>query len=272
MTPSPSSLGAAAETIGRRPPDAREAQWWADWRARRDEAARQSLLTAHLPYAKMVAAVLYGQRCRDDIEFDDYLQLARLGLMEAMERYDPTMGASFRSFASQRVRGAVMDGLARLTERQQQIAVRRRLLAERTASVSCAEEAADESAAPPKPGSLQGAALFEYLAQVGVGLALGFMLEDSGMLAPPEERAGAADPHYHAIELKQTKAQLASLVDQLPPPERRVIRLHYQQGHAFDDIASDLGLTKGRISQIHKRALGTLRELLSRRQRCDRAF
>jgi len=255
-----------------RQPEARESQWWAAWRATRDEAAKRKLITAHLPYARIVAAMLYGQRPGNDVEFDDYLQLARLGLLEAMERYDPAMGAPFRGYASHRVRGAVLDGVARLTERQQQMVVRRRVLAERTASV--AETASNESneMGTPPVVPLIGPALFDYLADVGVGLALGFMLENSGMWTRDDSASSGPDPHYQAIELRQTRAQLGSLVERLPPPERRVIALHYQQGHAFDDIARELNVTKGRISQIHKRALGSLRELLAERRDCDRAF
>lgn len=217
--------------------------------------------------------MLYRQRSSNDVDFDDYLQLARVGLLEAMERYDPALGASFRGYASQRMRGAVLDGVARLTERQQQMVVRRRVLAERSASVAAATAAPDGAdSAPPSAASLLGPALFDYLADVGIGLALGFMLEDSGMWASDDGGSRRTDSHYQAIELRQTRAQLDALVEQLPPPERRVIALHYQQGHPFDDIARELNVTKGRISQIHKRALGSLRELLATRRDCDRAF
>jgi RNA polymerase sigma factor FliA len=252
--------------------DPRESQWWAAWRTARDDGAKRELIAAHLPYARIVAAMLYGQRSGHDVQFDDYLQLARLGLLEAMERYDPSTGASFRGYAYHRVRGAVLDGVARLTERQQQMVVRRRVLAERAASVAATTSDESGETGSPPVGSLLGPALFDYLADVGVGLALGFMLENGGMWASGDSAASGTDPHYQAIELRQTRVQLGSLVEQLAAPERRVIALHYQQGHAFDDIARELNVTKGRISQIHKRALGSLRELLAKRSDCDRAF
>jgi RNA polymerase sigma factor for flagellar operon FliA len=92
------------------------------------------------------------------------------------------------------------------------------------------------------------------------------------MLAQGEESAAHLAQPYRAVELDQTRVQLASLVGQLPPAEQRIIRMHYQQGHPFDDIAAELHVTKGRVSQVHKRALGMLRNLLARRPDCDRAF
>ena len=248
-------------------PAAEERQLWLRWRESRDEAARADLLARHLPYARVVAAMVYGQRPNNDVDFDDYLQLARVGLLEAFDRYDPDGGAQFRTYAARRMRGTVLDGLVRLTEREQQMSVRRRLLAERTDSI-----AHPQPEDPPSGPARERNDLFRYLAEVGVGLALGFMLEDTGLVDGDEARSTGSDPAYHAVELRQTKQQLLALVRQLPPSERRIIQLHYVQGQAFDDIARDLGVTKGRVSQIHKKALGTLRALLASRKACDRAF
>lgn len=272
--------------VGTSEPDADEQGLWRRWRHERDAPAREALLARHLPYARVVAAMVYTHRVHNDIDFDDYLQLARIGLLEAFDRYDPDSGAQFRTFASRRMRGAVLDGLARLTERHQQLAQRRRLLAERTASV--AQTAIDETDGEQPDSSANGDAnapdgrtaqergrgdLFQYLAEVGMGLAVGFMLEGTGMFSPGDETGGTApNASYRAIELQQTRQQLNALVAQLPAQERRVIQLHYQQGHAFEEIARELQLTKGRISQVHKKALSTLRELLAARNACDRSF
>jgi RNA polymerase sigma factor for flagellar operon FliA len=237
-----------------------EARLWRSWRSTGDEPAREALLAMHLPYARVVAAMIFAQRSREDLEFDDYLQLARIGMLEAFDRYDPDKGAQFRTFAARRMRGAVLDGLAHMTERQEQMAHRRRLLAERIASVA-------------PPAAHRPADVFQYLAEVGMGLAIGFMLEDTGMFSAGDDASATwPDPSYRAVELRHTHQQLRHVIGQLPPAERRVIQLHYQQGHAFEDIASELELTKGRISQIHKKALSCLRELLALRGSCDQSF
>jgi len=240
--------------------DTREAHLWRSWRSTGDESAREALLAIHLPYARVIAAMIFAQRSRDDLDFDDYLQLARIGMLEAFDRYDPDKGAQFRTFAARRMRGAVLDGLAHMTERQEQLAHRRRLLAERMASV-----------APPTAQRQRD--IFQYLAEVGMGLAIGFMLEDTGMFSAGDDAAAALpDSSYRAIELRRTHQQLSQVIGQLPLAERRVIQLHYLQGHAFEEVARELGLTKGRISQIHKKALSSLRGLLARRDTCDQSF
>jgi RNA polymerase sigma factor for flagellar operon FliA len=267
--------GAAVEVKATPAPPSEEASLWAAWRGSRDEPARQRLIAQHLPYARVIAAMVYGQRPNNDIDFDDYLQLARVGLLEALDRYDPEGGAQFRTYASSRIRGAVLEGLTHLTERQQQMALRRRLLTERTASLTAASTDPEPPGPAPESGRAtvpQGGDLFRYLASVGMGLAMGFILEDTSMWAVSDETASSLDNSYRAQELKDTRIQLLALVRQLPSAERRVIQLHYQQGHAFEEIARELELTKGRISQLHKKALSSLRDLLAARRACDRAF
>lgn len=244
---------------------------WSRVRQHGDAQARDTLLEWHLPYAKVVAATYFARRINDEIEFGDYLQFARVGLLEAFERYDPDAGAQFRTFAARRMHGAILDGLAQMTEKQEQIAARRRVLAERLGSM--ADASADEdgrsvsaptTAEPPVPGGT-----LRYLAEIGMGLALGYMLEDTNMFDSGQPRATTGDPLYTALELRQRRQALRAMVKQLPAAERCVVQCHYQQGVPFEEIAQSMNLSKGRISQIHKKALNTLRTLMSSRNRCD---
>lgn len=237
--------------------EALERDCWQRWIDLRDETARRQLLTRHIPYARVIAALTFSQRKGDDVGFDDYLQFARVGLLEAFERFDPSMGASFRTFAAPRMRGAVLDGLARLTERGRQREVHRQLRNERVASVASADE--DVSNEPRPLGSDD---LFRRLAEVGIGLALSYMLEDSAMFSGSHNLASGPNPVYASVELRQLVQRVRSLVERLPGQERTVIQCHYLHGHPFERIASDMLLSRGRISQIHKKALQSLRNLM----------
>lgn len=222
------------------------------------EAARQALIEHHLPYARVVAASYYARRMHDEIEFDDYLQLATLGLVEAAQRFDPARGVGFRTFAARRMHGAILDGLERMTEKQQQIAAFQRARRERLALL--------KTEAHTKPDDP-----LAYLAELGIGVALGILLEGSGMidLGPSQ---GQAEPAYRRLELAQRVRTLHEQVRELPAQQHDVIRRHYQQGQGFDDIARSLGLSKPRISQIHRAALEALRERLSRSAPMDAEF
>ena len=246
-------------------PDA-EVGLWRRVREKRDAQAREQLITHYLPYARIIAATYYARRMHDEIEFDEYLQLARLGMLESLDRYDPAAGAQFKTFAARRMHGAILDGLEQLTEKQRQISVRKQLQKDRIASLKAPADNG-ETLNKSNPD-----ALLRHLADVGLGLALVFLLEDTGMVAHEHDARGVPDPHYQQLELRQLRRRVRELVDRLPDVERRVIRNHYLQNQPFDEIAGVLGLTKGRVSQIHKKAIGSLRQLVDVRRRCDVAF
>ncbi|WP_409034164.1 sigma-70 family RNA polymerase sigma factor [Roseateles saccharophilus] len=68
------------------------------------------------------------------------------------------------------------------------------------------------------------------------------------------------DETYVGLERKQALRQIVNVVERLPAPERRVVFTHYFQLHTFEEIAFDMGLTKGRVSQLHHAALRRIRE------------
>ena len=91
-----------------------------------DKEARAELIESHTGLAKKIAASMYGKRYRDHVEFEEFLQFGIVGLIESVDRYDPGKGATFETFASYRIRGSIINGLARMTELRSQGAYRQR--------------------------------------------------------------------------------------------------------------------------------------------------
>lgn len=243
-------------------PDAgEEPRLWEALRSGTDPGARARLIDMHLPFARIVAAKVYASRITNELEFEEYLQYATTGLLECIDRYDPSYGASFRTYASHRMTGAILNGVQVSSEKQEQIAFRARVGAERAQSVRGEKPQADGG-----PD-----ALFANLARIAVGLALGYVLEDSGMFRGEDERA-SFDNGYQAIELRQLQKRVRALVDTLPERERLIIRYHYLNHVPFDHIAGILGVSKGRVSQLHKRALELLHEQARSVKKCDLAW
>lgn len=232
-----------------------EKELWQAWTEERDAEARGRLIDHHLPFAHMLAAKLYAGRQILQIEFEEYRQYAMVGMMEAVERFDARRNASFKTYAAHRITGAILNGIERSCEKQQQIAAKAGLRQQRVASIS-----ADSKAAPRKD-------LFAELADLAIGLALGYMLEDSGMYHAQEEHY--TENFYDRYELRQLQQIIARHVESLPEQARQVIRYHYFQGLSFEEIAALLDLSKGRISQIHSQALKRLRQLHAGQERLN---
>jgi len=256
--PAPAQAGVAAE----------EMVLWCRLRRDADPEARVELLELHLPYARVVAASYYRKRFHDEIEFGDYQQYACIGLLEAMDRFDPERGAQFRTFAARRMHGAILNGIERLTEKQQQIAARQRARTERLGAAKALAAARLGIADDVVPRTPQQ--LLQYMAEVGVGLALAWMLEGTSMVEDAERSESM--PFYRSAELREARERLLRALDTLPTQERTVIRCHYLQEVPFEQVAAMLHLSKGRVSQIHKQALSHLRESLGGSAHLDLTF
>jgi RNA polymerase sigma factor for flagellar operon FliA len=224
-----------------------ESRLWRRFIHEQDSSARLCLINHYLPLARKTAAILYARRPGNDLEFSDYMQYASVGLVEAVDKYDPANNASFATYASYRIRGAVLNGIEKTSERLAQYNFKRRIRRERAKSLS--------AGIPQKPGT----DLFTEMVDVAIGLALGYMLEDSGMFHHGEEAAHRDDP-YSCLEIKRLRERFQMVVEALPEKEKLVIKYHYYENINFNTIASILNVTKGRISQIHSRALLLMRE------------
>jgi RNA polymerase sigma factor FliA len=220
-----------------------------------DPGAREQLIIRYGDFARMIAAKLYGTRRDDTVPFKDYLQYAQVGLIEALDRFDASLGASFESYSSHRIRGSILNGLSRHTELRAQRGYWREVIAERRQSLQGSREAAS-------------ATTLEEFARLAMGLAIGLLLED----ADASERADdtiEANP-YAGTELSQMRERVRTSVGQLPARERDILQRHYYEQREFQEIAAELGVTKGRVSQLHARALQRVREALNVEPRIDR--
>ncbi len=231
--------------------DAGEAALWREFTAGGSASARQKLFDIHHIFARQVAAKHFLDRKSGDIEFADLRQLAYAGLLEAIDRFDPTRGVGFRPFARRRISGSILDGLAHMSEMREQISFRKRVRAERLKSLTT-----------ERPETLDAPDAMAALIEMATGLALGFMLEGSGLYSADEAADAGASP-YDSLAWKQLVLALKDEVSRLPAQEEKVIRYHYLHGLAFDQISRVLELTKGRISQIHRSSLRTLRDRLN---------
>jgi RNA polymerase sigma factor for flagellar operon FliA len=235
------------------PPDAaaEELALWDAMRAHGSAAARERLFGIYLPFARGIAGGQFKGRKGADLDYDDFAQLACAGLLEAMDRYDPAFGVPFRGFAARRIKGSIIDGLAKLSEVREQIGCRQRMRRERLRSL-----------APESAEKLSSDDAMEALAEMAVGLAIGFMLEGTG-LYHDDENAAVQPTAYDSLAWKDLVERLTAELGRLPERDRTILRLHYLEEVAFDEIAALLRLSKGRISQLHKAALALLRKRIS---------
>lgn len=226
-------------------PQRAEASLWRRARFEDDVGSRETLFNRYVVLARSVAARHFQWRSRA-AERGDLEQFAYEGLLQAIDRFDPLVGVPFGAYARPRIAGNVADGMTRMSEVGTQMSERRRLQQDRVKSLAPGERMSDDPLAA--------------LADLAVDLALGLMLEGTGMLA-----SESADPRpsvYEGLAWRQTQAAIAQALEKLPVSEQMVVRQHYQTGLSFAHIAELLRLSRGRVSQLHRSAIERLRRWL----------
>jgi RNA polymerase sigma factor FliA len=227
-------------------------QVWTEFRATREAGLRNRLVIQYAPLVKYVAGRL-RTRMPESVDPDDLVSDGVLGLMDAIERFEPARGLSFQTFAVPRIRGAIIDGMRSMdfvprSVRDKLRTVHRAqvLLEERLGRVPDDVEVAREVGVPVQQ-------LRDLSRQANSNHA---SLDDFDLA---DELSSAAD---HEIERGDVNASLMRVVDRLGERDQVIIALYYFEGLTLAEIGRVLGVTESRVSQVHRRATTTLREML----------
>lgn len=223
-------------------------------------AARERLLLAHTPLVKYLAHRI-GSRLAGQIDFDDLVGDGLLGLMEAVDRYDPSHNVRFKTYAESRIKGAILDGVRgrdwaprslRRAARKLETAIAE--VERRTCRAATDEEVASEL-------GLSMEELQELYVQAR-GIRMGALPgnEEEGR-EPADE---STDP-LENVQEQERRQLLVEEIDSLPDRERMVLSLYYERSLTLKEIGEVLDVTESRVCQIHTRALTRLRARVDQR-------
>lgn len=213
-----------------------------------------------------IYAETWGALTREDLR-----AYGQQGLLEAALRFDAERGASFRTFAYYRVRGAMIDGMRKMGPWSRRGHERVALLrAANAASQSLHDERQDASGLT---GEEAAERLRKHMASMVTAMTVGvfsagqWQSAGSDDTSPPAGRLVAVDEALNAEEQladHQMHVWVTQLMDSLPHPENEVVRRFYIDGDNMDLIAQALGRSRSWVSRVHTRALGKLAARLRR--------
>lgn len=207
-----------------------ETELWKSFLKSKDPDIRAVLINQYIPMARHIAASMFSRRPFPELEFSDYLQYARVGLIEAIDRYQPDRGASFSTYAGYRIKGSILNGIENNSEMTAQSAHRWRLQKERALSLHEGEDRHRHDD------------VFTSLARTAIDLALGYVLEDEEL--DHMGQSSGSDDLYASCELKRIRERLLLIVEALPERERFIVKGHYFDHMEFKALAEQLGVTK----------------------------
>ncbi|GHH99963.1 sigma-70 family RNA polymerase sigma factor [Neobacillus kokaensis] len=192
---------------------------------------------------------------------NDLISFGMTGLWDAGKRFDPTQGVKFETYAVQRIRGEILDGLRQTDHVSRTLRRKEKTYRE---AMETLEQSYLRRPTAKEVSEYMGVSMKEY---GQTRMQLSFIHQDS--LDQPksqEENTAVQQIEDHQsikqdewLEAKEQKQILAELIDSLPEREKIILSLIYFENLSFTDVSKIFGLHKSRISQLHHQAIKRLR-------------
>jgi RNA polymerase sigma factor for flagellar operon FliA len=236
---------------------------------------RRALVELHAPYVRSIVGKI-KKSVPSEISFEELYDYGIIGLLEAADRFDPSQGVAFTTYAYYRIRGAIYDGLRRMGWMSRSAYAKARFEARANAYLEEAAshphgegdppadpKASSPPSAPPKDEDARHPleVAVEDLATVVRSLAAVYItsldaateakLIDESQLGPEE-----------TVGLEELRTLVRKTIRRLSPEERQLLELYYYKDKSMQQVGDQLGLSKSWTSRLHARVIDKLHRML----------
>jgi RNA polymerase sigma factor for flagellar operon FliA len=241
---------------------------WSSYKKTGDEKAREQLVLAYSPLVKFVAGRM-SSGLPAHIEESDLISYGLLGLIGAIERFDPKREIKFETFAVSRIKGSIIDELRSLDWVPRSVRAKAREIESTQTKLEheLGRVPTDKEVADALEMSIED--FQESLLQISnstvVALDELWTVSDSSgdqvSLLDTMRDPNAVDP-ARELGVSELKDRLANAISRLPEREKLVIALYYYENLTLREIGEVLGVTESRVSQLHTKAVLRLKSRL----------
>ena len=234
---------------------------WDAYRQKKTQETREQLIIEYAQLVKLVAGRL-SMYLGHNVEYDDLVSYGIFGLIDAIDKFDLEKNVKFETYASLRIRGAILDQIRKMDwiprsvrQRQRKIDEAMKQIEMRTGKTASDDELAQQL-------RLRDEELCSWQTQLKVTNVVSLNeFEENG----PEPMIDSAHPvrfsqPEEVVEEAELKEKLAESLELLTEKERRVIELYYYEDMTLKEISKILEVSESRISQLHTKALNKMRK------------
>lgn len=218
-------------------------------------------IAQYIPLVQKIAQHL-ANRLPHNILLDDLVQSGMLGLLEAINKFDQENGASFETFATYRIRGAMLDEIRKEDWFPRSV---HKLTRDISQAVGRVEGRTNQSATDFEIAEEMGLSIEDYnkiLLKVSVGQMLGLDETKLEELTIHSDGQSNSEP-WQAIKQGQFRDELIERIKTLPEMEQLILSLYYEKELNMKEIGYILELSESRICQVHSQAMVRLRKGLA---------
>ncbi|MBK9019699.1 MAG: RNA polymerase sigma factor FliA [Sulfuritalea sp.] len=226
--------------------------------------AKDQQIAHYMPLVRRIAYLLMA-RLPASVDVDDLIQNGLIGLLDALERYEEGLGAQFETYAVQRIRGAMLDGLRENDWMPRSVRREMRRVEE---AIRTLEHERGRAPSEKELADALGLSLADYqkLLLDARGHQLVYIediTDGSGDDYLERHVSETSRDPLGLLEEESTRAALAAAIEALPEREKLMMALYYEQDLNLREIGEVMGVTESRVCQLHSQAVARLRTVLT---------
>ena len=229
---------------------------------------KEEVILEHTPLVRYIVNRI-AVRLPSHIDLDDLQSTGVIGLMDAIDKYDPEKNCKFKTYAEFRIKGAILDQLRALDWVPRSVRQRSRKLESAYGEL---EQELGRAATEEEVAEAMGLEMdkFHTLVNQVRGISMINLEEVRGTNADGDsagtfsdviEDVNSENP-FDSMKLLESKSLISDTIGSMPEKERLVVSLYYYEDLNMKEIGNVLGITESRVCQIHTKAVGRLRSKL----------
>ncbi|MCI5585681.1 MAG: FliA/WhiG family RNA polymerase sigma factor [Lachnospiraceae bacterium] len=229
---------------------------WTDYeKSNRDSAIREKIILEYAPLVKLVAGRI-SMYLGYNVEYEDLVSYGIFGLIDAIDKFDHTKAVKFETYASLRIRGAILDQIRKMDWIPRTIRQRQKQIEAVMREVESVHGRAATDAEIAEGLGISQEEYVEWQSKMKITnvVSLNEFLEQGSEVPNPTGVQHFIMPE-EAVEQEELKKMLAEALKLLTEKERRVIELYYYEDLTLKEISHVLEVTESRVSQLHTKAL-----------------
>jgi RNA polymerase sigma factor for flagellar operon FliA len=231
-----------------------------------DMKLREKILLSYLPLAKQIAGRLVISLPKS-VELEELVNAGLMGLVKAIDRFDPSVGVKFETYAIPRIKGAIFDVLREMDWAPRSVRAKARHVEEAIQKLTAKLHRSPNDDELAKEMGLDIPEFYRVLDDTSI-VSL-FSLDDQLISSSGDEinlfemvEAGEEAGPLFGVEKEELKRATVNAIKNLPEQERLVIALYYYEELTLKEIGAVLEISESRVSQIHTKAILSLRSQL----------